>query len=93
MTKAHRILELEPACGTSVAKERWRFLAGIHHPDRGGNVVEFTTFRDAYQAVKKYEEKLEAKCSNCDGEGYTVLAKGFSQSKMKCSICKGTGTK
>lgn len=87
----HVTLGLEPGCGPQAVKDKWRELAAIHHPDRGGNTVEFTTVRDAYVAARLYEDKLAAVCPICKGEGKVAMGAGFNKLLMTCQDCKGTG--
>jgi DnaJ-class molecular chaperone len=90
MTKHHAILDAAPGCGTEKLKARWRALASQHHPDRGGNPLEFSTFRNAYQAALKYEATEEAKCKKCGGTGKVLFGNGFNKISMVCPLCKGT---
>jgi len=92
VSKHHAILDVMPGCGVEQLKARWRGLAAIHHPDRGGNSVEFSTIRNAYQAALKIEATEEAKCKDCDGTGKVAVGKGFSKIQMTCQKCKGRGT-
>lgn len=46
------ILELEEnACGETI-NQRYRKLAALHHPDRGGDSVTFIRIRQAYETLK-----------------------------------------
>lgn len=46
------ILELEEnACGETINR-RYRKLAALHHPDRGGDSVSFVRIRQAYETLK-----------------------------------------
>lgn len=91
MTASHTILMLQPGCGSVAVKAKWRELAGVHHPDRGGNSVEFNTYRKAYMAARQYEENLEALCPACIGLKKVVAGAGFNKILMPCQTCKGTG--
>jgi DnaJ-class molecular chaperone len=93
MTKHHDLLGVKPECGTAAAKAKWRELASIHHPDRGGFPSEFSTLRNAYLNVEKYERKLEAVCSVCQGIGKIPTGRGFNQILLTCPNCRGSGQK
>ena len=89
MSKYHAILDVIPGCGVEQLKARWRSLASVHHPDRGGSSLEFSTIRNAYQAALKIEAVEEAKCKKCDGTGKVLFGKGFNKIQMTCPLCKG----
>jgi len=89
MSKHHDILGVQPGCGVASLKAHWRALASEHHPDRGGNSIEFTTYRGAYTAALGLETALEAQCPECHGKGKVLLGKGFTKMPMVCPKCKG----
>lgn len=91
MTTAHTAMGLQPGCGSEIVKARWRELAGSHHPDRGGNPVDFSTYRKAYMTVRQYEEQQEAKCTTCVGHKKLPAGTGFNKILITCPACKGTG--
>jgi len=91
VTAAHITMGLQPGCGSEAVKSKWRELAGIHHPDRGGSSVKFSTFRKAYVLVRQYEETQEAKCPACLGQKKVASGAGFNKLLMPCQPCKGTG--
>lgn len=74
-------------------KAAWRVLASQHHPDHGGDPIEFDRLRKAYkEALALAEEPLI--CGNCGGQGRrsNPRAKGFhGDFKLMCPICKGSG--
>lgn len=80
-----KILSL-PTTATKVEVElRWRRLASIHHPDKGGDKDEFHKY---HQATLKALSKIKPSfCLACNGSG-RVSVKGL---KLHCSMCGGTG--
>lgn len=80
-------LGLEPGCGPTAVKARWRELAALHHPDRGGDDGEFSRLRQAYVSAMA----AEAVCPECRGLGKTVVSQGFHSVKLVCTGCGGTG--
>jgi len=71
-------------------KAKWRELVKIHHPDRGGNQVDFITYREAYN--RALEIAMEPKkCQVCNGSGREVISRGFHQTTVICRTCKGGG--
>lgn len=71
-------------------KTRWRELCRVHHPDRGGNAVEFHELRQAYQQALALAAAPKA-CQPCQGTGKTAVARGFASLQLSCPACGGTG--
>mgnify|MGYP003497801425 CR=1 FL=1 len=86
------ILGLSATANLEEVEHRWKLLAGVHHPDRGGDVDKFIDFREAYQAARglAVEPKM---CETCQGKGKVVKSFGFSSMKVFCPDCGGTGEK
>lgn len=90
MSKAFEKLGLPATATPDEVKAKWRELCMVHHPDRGGNPVEFDEIRRAYKAA--YAEASEPKnCNGCNGTGKTRVARGFSSVEVTCHYCSGTG--
>ena len=89
--KEHDILGVAVGCGTVAAKKKWRELAAIHHPDRGGMPSQFSAIRSAYQKVMTHEQKLEEVCPSCEGKGKVMTGVGFSKAPLPCAQCGGSG--
>lgn len=90
MSKAFATLGLPDTATPDEVKAKWRELCMIHHPDRGGNSVEFNTIRKAYRAAM--EEASEPKpCSTCKGSGKVTQTAGWSSIEMPCQTCGGLG--
>lgn len=90
MSKAFTTLDLPVTATPSEVKARWRVLCGIHHPDRGGNAVDFTTYRKAYKTA--YEEASQPKvCKTCEGAKTVSVTRGFSSIEVTCAKCGGSG--
>jgi len=79
------VLSLPPDATPSEVKARWRELAALHHPDRGGDPALFDRYRQAY--VKAYE--AAKRCRACGGTGKQLVNKGLSQLVVRCPVCKG----
>jgi DnaJ-class molecular chaperone len=63
----------------------------MHHPDANpsASVVDFTTFRRAYQEALKFEMAKEQTCPDCGGTGKVQLGNGFHTMSLMCPTCKG----
>lgn len=48
------ILEIEPGSSQQKIKQAYKQKAMLHHPDRGGNIIEFQLIQDAYDRLKKH---------------------------------------
>lgn len=90
MSKAFATLGLLDTATPDEVKAKWRELCMIHHPDRGGNPVEFNTIRKAYKQA--FEEASEPKaCPQCLGTGKVKQTSGWSSIDMPCQACGGSG--
>ena len=90
MSKAFEKLGLPTTATPDEVKAKWRQLCMIHHPDRGGNPVEFDELRRAYKQV--HAEASEPKpCSACAGSGKVTQSHGFNSVEMPCPSCGGSG--
>lgn len=90
MSKAFAAMGLPDTATPEEVKAKWRELCMIHHPDRGGNAVEFNTIRKAYKQA--FAEASEPKaCPQCLGTGKTKQTYGFSSIELPCQACGGTG--
>lgn len=90
MSKAFQTLGLPDTATPDEVKAKWRELAMIHHPDRGGNVVEFNEIRKAYK-VALDEASQPKPCSGCNGTGKTKVTFGFNTVDVTCRFCSGDG--
>lgn len=81
---------LDDSATVDEVKKRWRELAAIHHPDRGGDSAEFSRWNKLYEAAM-VEAQTEIECPICDGKGAIVKARGFHSTRIRCSSCGGTG--
>ena len=90
MSKAFQTLGLPDTATPDEVKAKWRELCMVHHPDRGGNPVEFDEIRRAYKIA--HAEASEPKvCNGCQGSGKTRVSHGFSSVEVTCHYCSGTG--
>ena len=90
MSKAFEKLGLPDTATPDEVKAKWRELCMIHHPDRGGNPVEFNDIRKAYKIA--FEEASQPKaCSTCAGTGKVTQTSGWSSIDMPCPACGGSG--
>lgn len=83
-------LGLSTAATPAEVKARWRELCRVHHPDRGGNAVEFHELRQAYQQATALALAPKA-CQPCQGTGKVGRARGFASLQLSCPACGGTG--
>jgi DnaJ-class molecular chaperone len=90
MSKAFATLGLQDTATPNEVKSKWRELRSIHHPDRGGNAVDFTTYRKAFKAAM--DEALAPKaCTRCQGIGRVKTTAGFNTIELSCAQCGGLG--
>lgn len=90
MSKAFAAMGLSDTATPDEVKAKWRELCMIHHPDRGGNAVEFNTINKAYkQAVAEASEPKG--CPQCLGTGKAKQTYGFSSIELPCAQCGGSG--
>lgn len=90
MSKVFATLGLPETATPDEVKAKWRELCMIHHPDRGGNAVEFDEVRRAYKTA--FAEASEPKiCSTCSGNGEVTQTHGFSSIELPCQACGGSG--
>lgn len=70
-------------------KARWRELARKHHPDLGGDALEFARVGEQYEAALR---ELEVRrCGACGGEGTVPSTMGFFTARLLCPTCHGAG--
>lgn len=90
MSKAFEKLGLPTTATPDEVKAKWRRLCKIHHPDRGGNPVEFDELRRAYKQA--HAEASEPKpCGACAGSGKVTQSHGFNSIELPCPSCGGSG--
>lgn len=90
MTNCFEVLKLPATATQTEIKIRWRELCRVHHPDRGGNAVDFDTYRRAYnEAMEKAADPL--RCPDCQGVGKKVVQQGFTIMRTMCKTCSGKG--
>jgi DnaJ-class molecular chaperone len=90
MSKAFTTMGLTDTATPDEVKAKWRELCMIHHPDRGGNAVEFNTIRKAYKVAME-EASVPKACPQCLGTGKTKQTYGFSSIELPCAQCGGVG--
>ena len=70
-------------------RSRWLELCKIHHPDVGGDSVEFVACQKAYdEAFNLALEEVVEKCWSCQGTGRVKVARGFCSVFIACNACK-----
>jgi DnaJ-class molecular chaperone len=90
MSKAFATLGLPDTAAPDEVKAKWRELCMIHHPDRGGNPVEFDEVRRAYKAAMAKASEPKP-CNTCSGTGKIKQTSGWSSIDMPCQACGGSG--
>ena len=77
--------------------DRYRDLAMVHHPDRGGDMDEFTQLNEAYHTLKDYRKRelydnilrIRNACPTCLGSELVKRRVGFTKSKIvRCPDCR-----
>lgn len=90
MSKAFETLGLPETATPDEVKAKWRELCMVHHPDRGGDPVEFNEIRRAYKIAMK--EASEPKpCGTCAGAGKVKQTHGWNSIELPCPACGGSG--
>lgn len=92
MSNPFEILGLGSDASADEVKARWRELCKVHHPDRGGNAVDFNTYRLAYNQAFKIASEPK-KCERCHGTRSVLIGAGFGAMKVVCPDCKGSGAR
>ncbi len=88
--KAFDHLELPVSATPAEIRARFRELAAIHHPDRGGDAATFAAISRAY-ATALVVARQPVACTNCDGTGQTSRMRGWRKSVQPCPACQGAG--
>jgi len=91
MSKPLEVLGLPATATLADVRARWRELAAIHHPDRGGDADVFHTLRQAYTAALELVVK-PVRCAACHGTGRVTQGRGVNTIKLRCEACHGRGT-
>lgn len=71
-------------------RSRWRALAALHHPDKGGDVAVFQELSEAYERACKIasEAPIPPTCIKCSDTGTVAIYSGFERVVMACPKCK-----
>lgn len=85
-------LELPETATTEDVQRRYRALALLHHPDRGGDTVAFQKLVASYKRAMQ-EAAVPLVCAACNGSGRRVVMQGFSSIALSCAACGGSGQK
>jgi DnaJ-class molecular chaperone len=88
--KCFETMGLAPTATPDEVKQAWRQLAGVHHPDKGGDAAEFSRLRKAYQEALAHASAPKP-CTKCGGNGKIQHANGWVAIDMPCSHCGGSG--
>lgn len=88
--KAFAALGLPETASPDEVRAMWKKLCMVHHPDRGGNAVEFDTLRRAYKVAYAEASKPKA-CPECLGSGLSRRSYGFNSINLPCESCGGSG--
>lgn len=83
-------LPTSPLPKAAEVKARWRELAALHHPDRGGETATFAQLHQAYTDALELVTR-PAPCHACDGTGRSVIAGAWSFVSLPCATCGGSG--
>lgn len=84
------ILGLDPEVGPAAVRAKWRELASMHHPDKGGDPERFDKCNKAFHAALEISMRPK-QCFHCNGTGKTEQRRGFHSITKRCIKCKGTG--
>lgn len=89
MKNPFEVLGLPTTATPEQVTAAWRKLCMIHHPDRGGNAVDFCDIRRAYKLA--YAQAVApAPCDTCGRTGKILKMRGFSSIMITCPDCNGT---
>ena len=68
-------------------RAKWQKVVLKHHPDHGGNVVDFMFTRREYQ--KAFDEASKpVLCPECQGTKRMKVTSGFNTIEVSCTKCK-----
>lgn len=67
-------------------KSQWRKIAATHHPDKGGDAVDFADYHRAYRTAIAILGQKD--CARCLGTKQ-VPAEGFDFTYVACPLCTG----
>lgn len=90
------LLGLRPTASVKEVQQAFRQLAMVHHPDRGGNAVEFDKLMKASreaQVIAADQEPANRPCPTCGGTRRVFVGRGFATTKVACPTCQGAGKK
>jgi DnaJ homolog subfamily A member 2 len=88
--KCFEVLGLAPMATPDEVKQAWRRLAGVHHPDRGGDPSEFDRLRKLYGEALAVAEAPKT-CTKCGGSGKIRRVNGWASIDIPCDHCGGSG--
>lgn len=88
--KCFEALGLAPTATPDEVKAAWRDAASRTHPDRGGDAVEFSRLRKAYQEALAAAEAPKP-CGQCGGKGKVQRINGWAAVELPCGHCGGSG--
>lgn len=72
---------------------KWRELARLHHPDKGGSAEDFDRIKKAYTECLELiiEPITQDECKDCGGTGRVGRGHGWTQVTCNCNSCEGSG--
>lgn len=79
-------------------RDRYIKEAAKHHPDKGGDAVQFGKVHSAYSVLRMAKSRRQfleqtIPCEVCKGKGLVVARTGFTGKEHECSACDGYGYK
>ncbi len=89
ITESYALLGLAETATPDEVKAKYKDLVKAHHPDLGGNAVQFQAVQNAYKRV--VDHMRAANCPECRGRGKVLRARGFSSMHETCRDCQGSG--
>lgn len=85
-----KLVGLPPEASVDDLKRRWKSLALVHHPDRGGDPELFQRLSEAVDRLTVALAK-PIKCPACKGTGSVYVRRGSAAVRTRCSACGGKG--
>ena len=68
MKDFYKVLDLDKTASQEDIKNKYKKLAMLHHPDRGGDVDKFTEVGEAYEILSDTEKRKQYDCGGFNND-------------------------